>query len=58
MRKKIIVNAMNKRIVIDNPNDIRIIFNKRKKVFKFKIKIDEKGTKNLARAFKKISGDT
>jgi hypothetical protein len=58
MKKKVIVNAMGKQITIDNPSDINIVLkDKGCKPFKFKVQINKRGTRRLAGAFKRISGD-
>ena len=55
MRKQIIVNAMGKRIVIDNPDNVQIMF-KEKMPMIFNIDINEKGLNGLKGAFKFLGG--
>lgn len=53
MKRRVIVNAMGKRITIDNPSDIDIVLkDKGCKPFKFNLRINKKGARHLARALK------
>lgn len=57
MNKKVFINAMGKRIIIDNPDDIDIMFKDRgTRPYKFKLKINKKGMERLQKTFKKIGG--
>ena len=50
MKRKVIVNVMGKRLVLDNPQDITIMFGTKKPMV-FNLKVDRCGMKGLSHAF-------
>ncbi len=53
MKKKIVVNAMGKRIVIDNPENISIAFSEKNcKPFVVNLKINKDYMKKIIKVFK------
>lgn len=55
MRKMLIIQAMNKRIYIDNPDNINIEFRERgRRSYKFNLKVDRDGLKALEKTLKTI----
>ena len=54
-RKKVIVEAMGKNIIIENPDNINMVFKQPgARTFMFKIKVNRKSAVGLEKAFKKL----
>lgn len=52
--RKIIVDVMGKRLVIDEPSKITILMKKREKNFAFDLRIDDREMEKLKKFFRRI----